>query len=220
LSQEAVQLFWAESQFQLTKTDLLHPYLWTGLIILGARMLLTPLINAGLYFSLHHTSLNSGYRFFHGIRRLALPFLGLYALQMLIMLAPLYWVVPAVTDVFLTRFSYQSIALFLLPIVSAYLIYGYLVHLCFMYVQFSKAGGSSSWSGLFAMARSFLPALGVAATLLAISFAVTATVMTVSMIWAGFVALLLYQAYRLIHTFCKVWSIAAQYRIWRSRTDM
>ncbi|WP_248929152.1 hypothetical protein [Paenibacillus hamazuiensis] len=217
MGREAARLFWIESQFQLSKTDLLQPYLWWAFVLLVTRMLLTPLLNAGLFFSLHHTDLNSGYRFFRGIRQLAVPFLGLYGLRMLLTLAPLWWVLPSAAGVLKTRFTYESIAADLLPILAAYLAYGYLLHLVFMYLQFSITGGRPSWEGLLTMGRGILPALGASILLLLVGFLLTAVVMSASMIWAGFFALLGYQAYRLAQMFCKVWAISAQYRIWLAK---
>lgn len=219
LGREATQLFWIESQFRLTKTDMLHSYLWLGFGLLAARMLLTPLINAGLYYSLHHTLLNSGYRFVRGIRQLFFPYLGLYALQIALSLAPLYWLAPEAAHILSTHYTYESIVQSLLPIISVYLLYGYLLRLVCMYVQFALADGSSAWSGMFTMLRGLLPAVSVSVIMLLIGAVLTVTVLSVSLIWAGFFALILYQLYRLANVFCRVWSIASQYRIWLAKTD-
>jgi hypothetical protein len=218
MSKEASQLFWIESQFQLTKTDLLHEYLWWAAALLLLRMLLTPALNAGLYYSLHHTSLNAGYRFFEGVRKLTLPFLGYYALQMILMLAPLYWVIMEGAESLSHRFTYSSIAADMLPVLAIYAVYGYIVQLAFMYAQFGKASGGSPWEGIYTMFKGILPAVVISLSLLLVTLLLSAAAMSVSMIWAGFLTLLLYQAHRLIHMFCKVWSVAAQYNVWLSKT--
>ncbi|WJH35770.1 hypothetical protein N6H14_07520 [Paenibacillus sp. CC-CFT747] len=94
ISKSQVQLFLAEGEFQLTKTDLSHSYLWMLLAVMLARMFVTPLLNAGVYYSLSHPHLNMGYRFFKGIRELGRSFFLLYLVQMLLTAAPAYFLLP------------------------------------------------------------------------------------------------------------------------------
>ncbi|MDF2961377.1 MAG: hypothetical protein K0S39_3112 [Paenibacillus sp.] len=219
LSRDAVQLFWVEGQFQIMKTDLIHSYLWWGLALLAARMLLSPLLNAGVYYSMEHTELNAGYRFIQGIRTLGLPFLGLYGLQMLLSLAPLYVLVPKVTDGYSKHFTLSSLAWDVLPLIGAYLLYLFLLQTVFMYVQFGKLNGKSPAHSLILLLRNALPVLLVAFTVLLLTCAITAAVMTSAMFWAGFAALAGVQAYRFIHMFCKMWAITSQYALWNTRNE-
>jgi len=133
LSKDAVQVFWAEGQFQLTKTDLIHSYAWTLLIMLAIRMVLTPFINAGIYYSLHHTDLHQAYRFVHGIRKHSKAFFGLYAVKTLLQLLPLVGVWYKLKD----SLDLSNVSSFLLPAVPwilIYLVYSYLLHIVFMYI--------------------------------------------------------------------------------------
>lgn len=217
LSREAAQLFWVEGQFQIMKTDLLMPYLWTALALLGLRMLLSPVINAGIYYSLHHQEMNAGYRFVEGIRRLTLPFLGLYVLQTFLSLAPLYWLVPYALRQYAEQSSYMGLGKALLPAAGGYMACIFLIQLLFLYLQIGKVDGRSSlYTLLFVIRRGpviVLTALGI----LTITLAVSAAVMASAFLWAGFAALVLFQAYRLIHMFMQLWAISTQYALWSEK---
>ncbi|CAG7652970.1 hypothetical protein ACFQI7_31090 [Paenibacillus allorhizosphaerae] len=217
LSHETAQLFWIEGQFQIMKTDLLMPYIWWASALIGLRMLLSPVINAGIYYSLHHLEMNAGYRFVKGIRKLALPFLGLYALQTLLSLVPLYWLVPYALRQYAEQSSYTDLGKALLPATGCFIAYIFLLQLLFLYLQVGKVDGRSSlYTVLFVMRQGHvivLTALGV----LAITFIVSAAVMVSAFVWAGLAALVLFQAYRLVHMFMKLWAIATQYALWSEK---
>lgn len=219
LSNDAVQLFWVEGQFQIMKTDLIHFYLWWGLALLAARMVLSPLLNAGVYYSVEHTEMNAGYRFVQGVQKLGLPFLGLYLVQIILSLAPLYLVVPEVLQGYQKHFTLTSLAWDVLPWIGGYLLYLFLIQTVFMYLQFGKLNGKSTGHSLRIFLRNALPVLGLGSIVLLITLAVTTAVMASAMIWAGFLALLGVQVYRLIHMFCKMWAITSQYALWNDRVD-
>ncbi|MCR8636172.1 hypothetical protein [Paenibacillus radicis (ex Xue et al. 2023)] len=219
LSREAVQLFWVEGQFQIMKTDLIQYYLWWGCALLAARMLLSPLLNAGIYYSVEHTEMNAGYRFVQGMQKLGLPFLGLYILQILLSAAPLYLLVPKVLDGYNKHLTLESLAWNILPLIGGYLLYLFLLQTVFMYVQFGKLNGKSSAHSLRLLLRNTLPVLLLAFTLLLITVAISAAVMTSAMIWAGFAAVAGVQAYRFIHMFCKMWAITSQYALWNAKEE-
>ncbi|MBE1443558.1 hypothetical protein [Paenibacillus sp. OAS669] len=218
-AREAVQLFWIEGQFQLTKTDLVQPYLLWGLGLLLARMLLTPVLNAGVYYSLKHTELNAGYRFVQGIRELTLPFFGYYLAQMALQLGPLYWLIPKAAQLYSKQATLYAAAQELLPWLGAYLAYMFILQTLFMYLQFGKVCGKSSLFSVSLLLRNVLPALLIAVTVTLIGLLITAAVVTSTMIWAGFLALLGFQAYRFIHMFCKMWEITAQYALWSAKSE-
>ncbi|SDD19005.1 hypothetical protein SAMN02799630_02366 [Paenibacillus sp. UNCCL117] len=217
LSPEAVQLFWIEGQFQLMKTDMADPLLWWGLALLGLRLLLHPLLNAGVYYSLHHTKLNAGYRFVEGVRKLSLPFFGYYALQLLLMLVPLIWLAPYLWGHFSKQASYVELGQALLPALLAYVGYLFLIQLFFMHLQIGLTRGRSPlFAAIFALRH--LPAIVLAALIvLAITALAAAAVMASAFIWAGFLALVGVQAYRLAQMLFKVWAIGTQYALWAEK---
>jgi hypothetical protein len=214
LPETASHLFLAEGQFRLMKTDISHPYLWALLAIAAARMLLTPLLNAGVYYSLLNPHLNSGYRFIQGIRRLSGPFLGYYVLQLLLTLAPLYWLYPIARDAFTHQKDYMSLATVLLPWLAGYAAYVSFVRLVFVYVQLGRTAEAKLGRTLWLFVRK-LPIIAVLAIgLIVLSGLATTAVVSASLIWAGISALILQQLYHLVSLLFKLWSISTQYHFY------
>ncbi|UUZ91619.1 hypothetical protein LJK87_39455 [Paenibacillus sp. P25] len=217
LSKEAAQLFWVEGQFRLLKTDMLLPYFWWGVGLLGLRMVLHPMLNAGVFYSLHRTELNAGYRFVEGIRRLSLPFFGIYALQTLLSLAPLYRIIPYAVEQYGKQASYMGLAKAILPAVGLYAAYLFILQLVFLFLQIGKMDGRSTLYTLLFFLRHLLPIVAAALSVLLMAFALSAAVLTSAYLWAGFAALLAVQAFRLVQMFCRLWAIGAQYALWSEK---
>jgi len=215
-----LQLFLAEGQFQLFKTDISHSYLWLLIVLLLVRMVLTPLLNAGVYFSMANTRLNAGYRFVRGIRELSGSFLPLYAVQMVLTLAPLYFLYPMAAHALSTARTYEALLWGVLPYLLGMLVYGYLLHLVFMYLQFGKAWSAPLSRALGTILRSLSPVLGMSLLLLAVILVLSVLVMGAALYWAGFWSLLLYQAFRFVQTLFSLWTIASQHQLFKARTDL
>ncbi|WP_127533252.1 hypothetical protein [Paenibacillus kobensis] len=207
----AVRLYLYEAEFQLTKTDLIQPYLWTFIGLLGLRMLLSPLLNAGLFHSLHHASTGEGTRFLHGIRRAWLPVTALYWIESLLAIAPGYWLLPRAFSTFIGGDSISGIVHELLPAACGWLAWGIVLHLLFLSMQFGAASGEGAFNGLWRSIRRFLPYLGVSLIMWFAAGAAGLLLSSASLLWAGFLAILVHQAYRFVKTMLKVWTIASQY---------
>ncbi|PYI52673.1 hypothetical protein [Paenibacillus flagellatus] len=208
------QLFLAEGQFRLMKTDLSHSYLWALLGFAAARMLLTPLLNAGVYYSLHHRHLNSGYRFLQGVRLLSGPFFGYYVAQMALTLAPLYWLYPIAVKAFTHETDYTSLALALLPWAAGYAVYVFALRLLFVYIQLGRTAEGTIGGSLWLFVRKLPVIVGLAVALLALSGAATAAALAASLVWAGVSALLLHQLFHIVNMLFKLWTIASQYHVY------
>ena len=72
VSPGAAQVFLVEGQFRLLKTDVTHFPLGVLLAIIIIRMILTPLFNAGIYYSIHHDEDKQIRPFITGVRTLGL----------------------------------------------------------------------------------------------------------------------------------------------------
>lgn len=210
-------LFAAEGEFRLFKTDIGDSYVWLLGGLLLTRMLLTPLLNAGLYYSLSNTHLNAGYRFVQGVRELGKPFFAYYVLQTILSLAPLAYVLPKATVLLRTGASFSAIAASLLPYAAALLAWGYAVRLLFMYIQFGRTDRQPLLRTLGACCRSFFRVLGVSLLLLALSLLLSAATMSATYLWAGLWTMIAYQAYRFVHTFFGMWEITAQHRLFQDK---
>ncbi|TXK74095.1 hypothetical protein [Paenibacillus sp. N3.4] len=210
---QALQLFLAEGQFQLLKTDLSHSYLWFLVLLLSIRMLLTPVLQAGVYYSLTHSQQNAGYRFFRGIKELMLPFLFVYMLRIALSFLPLIWLLPKAQALFAHSTSYEQTALQLLPWLLGMLCYGFLLHLLFVYIQFAIAAKLGILSTIIIFLRFALPIVGLALTLLLSSGLLAGITVTATYLWAGLVALIIYQLFPLFHIFLQMWAISSQYQL-------
>lgn len=214
------RLFLAEGQFVLFKTDISHSYLWLLAGLLGFRMLLTPLLNAGLFFSLANTQFNAGYRFVRGIAELYKPYTLIYACQMALTLIPLWWVLPELKTAFLTAASNQDLLRNVMPYASVMLIYGFLLHLLFLHIQFGYVHSGTLTHSLGTALKSLPLVLGIGALLVGIGTLASLAVLGGSILWAGFWALVIYQGYRFLQTLFSVWGIAAQHRLFTAKSGL
>lgn len=210
---QALQLFLAESQFRLLKTDLSYHYLGWLAALLCVRMLMTPLLNGGVYYSLTHSHQNAGYRFFRGMKKLMLPFLLVYLIRMGLSLFPLIWIYPKAKYVLGHSASYEQVAQQLLPWVIGLLAYGFLLQLLFMYVQFAIAAKLGIVSTVISFFRYSLPIVGLAITLLLLTGLLAGVTVTATYLWAGLAALIIYQVYPIFHIFIQIWGISSQYQL-------
>ncbi|MEW9699241.1 hypothetical protein [Paenibacillus sp. SI8] len=216
---QALQLFLAEGQFQLLKTDLSHSYFWWLALLLSARMLLTPMLNAGVYYSLAHRHQNAGYRFFKGIKELTLPFLLSYFIRIALSSLPLIWLISKVQHIFTHTTSYEDVVLGLLPWLLGLLGYGFLLHLVFMHIQFAIATRIGILATLITFIRHSLPIIGLALLLLLLSGLLAGVTAATTYIWAGLAALLIYQLFPLFNMFLHMWAITSQYQLWSAKIN-
>lgn len=211
----AVQLFWIEAQFRLMKTDILNDILWMLAAMFFIRMVLTPLLNAGLFYSFSHSDEAQGTRVLSGIRRAWKPVTGLYWLENVIALLPLVWLVPLAKSRLFGNGSLQDLVHGLIPLVLAWIVWSFALHLVFQFMQFSAASGDSILSGLKQAFRRGLPLIGVTLSILGIGIAASLAQATASMLWTGFAAIALQQAYQLVRSLMTLWTAASQFELWR-----
>lgn len=217
LSPSAVQLFLAEGQFRIMKTDLIHPYIYVLLGLILLRALITPVLNAGIYYSLHHREMNAGYRFVQGIRELSLPFMGYYLTQFVLTLIPLIWIGPAVIKIISSTFIVEQLLWEIAPYAIGFTLYSYIIHICFVYIQFARTTGEKPASSVTFLVRYALQVSWISLVIAGLSILITIISMSISLIWAGLVALILYQIYRFISMFTKILSISTQYELWMNQ---
>ncbi|AJY74987.1 hypothetical protein [Paenibacillus beijingensis] len=217
-SESASGLFWAEAQFRLLKTSLVQPYAWTLLGMLALRMIVTPLLNAGLFYSLHHVSAggDGGSRFMQGIRRCWKRVLPLYWCETLLTLAPAWWLLPRGLDALLSSPSMLELAQTALPWGAGWLLWGVLLHLLFLALQFGAASGQSLTDSLLRAPRLLLPLAALSLVLWLIAAASGLAVSGASLLWAGLLAIMIQQLYHFGRTLLGIWSVASQFDCWQS----
>lgn len=221
LNETSLQIFLAESQFQLLKTDLAHSFLWIFLTLILVRMILTPLLNAGIYYSIHHPGTKQIGPFFQGIRAMGKPFAIIYSLQLLFLLSPLFGIYIYIKHIFVTQsHNYESLFLAVLPFLLGYLVYGSFIRLYFMFIQFGKVSHSSLFNTIKMTFRYLLPIMGISSLLMLFLGLISLISLSISMVWAGFLAVLIHQLYHLVKVLFKVWEISSQYQLWSSKTTL
>ncbi|MEK3884085.1 hypothetical protein [Paenibacillus sp. PL2-23] len=219
-TEQAVQSFLAEAQFQLFKTDLIQPYLWLlgGLFL--ARMLLTPLFNAGLFYSIHHQHSRSegGTRVLEGIRKAWKPVMLLYWISCALMLAPAWWLAPSWMDALLHLGATPSLLTEIVPGAGLWLLWITIIHLLFLSMQFGAVSGEGVLPALWQSVRRFFSYAAISLMMWGITALLGLAVSSMSMVWAGLFALIVHQGYPLIQTLLRVWTIATQYQHLRSES--
>lgn len=213
---ERVNLFINESMLLIERTDLAKPALWGLLVYVAVRLLLTPMLHAGIYNSLHDAHGPRGTTFIHGLRHFGGSFTWLYWLRLLLTAIPLYPAVPSVLRSWQTAHSFGDLAAGVLPWVIGIAIYGSILKLLFLYIQLALIADAGLFGSLLLACRKLVPICGVALSVFGIASALALLVFAASFYWAGFVAIVLYLGYPLVQIWLRIWAVAAQYRFWIS----
>ncbi|MEB3101872.1 hypothetical protein [Ferviditalea candida] len=219
LSAYSSHLFIAESQFRLAKTDLADSYLWLLALVLLVRISLTPLINAGLYYSISSGDAPKAANFLRGMRMLGKPFFYIYFAQAFLLLAPLFWLIPIGMHSIGESFGLLSLVRALLPLLAGYLLYTAVVYLLFMYIQFGKASDKKLIFSLILFARYLPSILWLAFTLFAITGLVGLITLAASFWWAGLFAVIVHLGYYFVKTLFEVWKLSSNYQLWMSKQN-
>lgn len=214
---DAVTLFWMENQFQVMKTDIIMPYVYTFLALLLIRMIITPLLQAGLFYSIHHRAeIGKGTYFRKGIALKWKKVTLLFWFKNILLLVPFIWIMkPMIT----TLLSSQSVTAFFSHLnwsMLAYLIWALFIGLFFYLLQLGSAWEMSMATIL---RRSLVHALSFIVVSLIIAMIYiffSASIHALSILWVSFISFLLYQLLPLIHSFMKVWMVASQHAILNS----
>ncbi|MNR09756.1 hypothetical protein D3C85_1259720 [compost metagenome] len=82
-----------------------------------------------------------------------------------------------------------------------------------MYVQFAIAAKLGITSTVISFFRYSLPIIGLAITLLLFTGLLAGVTVTATYLWAGLVALIIYQMYPLFHIFFQIWGISSQLQL-------
>lgn len=216
---DAAALFLIEAEFRLLRTDLADPLLWMLGGMLAVRMIVTPLINAGLFYSFHHANVTvedkRGTRMLAGMRQRWKPIVLLYGIENALILLPAVWLLPLAKSHFFAAASASGWLRELLPYAAAWLVWGFVLHLLFQCMQFAAAGRESIAKGAArALARAW-PLLAVSLALAGIGLAASAALSVVTVVWSGLLAVVLHQSFHLIRALLAVWTAASRYAAWR-----
>jgi hypothetical protein len=138
---------------------------------------------------------------------------------MILTLAPLLWLLPKAQELFRGSGSYEAILNQMLPWLLGFLIYGYILRIAFMHLQFAKAHQQPAAASLWIFLSNFLGISLLALIPLLVSAFTSLSVITLSYIWAGLLALLVYQLYPLLGLLLQLWSLSSQYQLWSAKLN-
>ncbi|OPA73540.1 hypothetical protein BVG16_28345 [Paenibacillus selenitireducens] len=215
-TETSLQMFLIEGQFQIMKTDLINYYLWMlgGLFLI--RMVISPFINAGLFYSMHHQD-DKGIMFFKGIKYAWKPMFLFYWLETIIIFAPAYWLLPHFYDLWSIS-NPEQLLFTVLPYLCGWLIFSWIIHQFFIYMQFGHISKKGIFAGLLLSVRYLPIILGITLVLLSLLLIISLIFTTIAWIWTGLFAIILHQTYHLVRSTAKVWGIAAQHQLWQRKS--
>jgi len=211
-SADTVALFWYENQFQILKTDIWMPYLYTFLTLLLIRMIITPFLQAGLFYSIHqHSEVGNGTYFRKGIAAKWKKVTLLYWVKNIFIFIPMLWIVK---PIFNTMLANQSIATIFKVFdwnLFMYIVWALIVQSFFYVIQLGTAWDMSLATVLRRTLVNLLPFIIVSVVIAFFYSFFSVSIHGLSLIWVSFLSFLLYQILPLIRTLFKVWMISAQY---------
>lgn len=218
-SETAVQVFLAEAQFLLMKTDVSVIPLTLIAGIALTRMMLTPLINAGIYYSIHRDEIKQIRPFITGVKSFGLPFAIIYICQLTLAILPLLWFIPYTFERVMSTVQYETLLISILPYFGIYLLYLYGIQLSFMYIQFGTISRVSLIRTQWTFWRNVRAIVLLGCMMLCITAALAVLNLTLTFAWVSFISVLLHQLYYLSKAFVSIWGISAQHQLWKESLD-
>lgn len=213
------QLFWIEFQLHLMKKNGYIPYLWILISFIIIHMLLTPLIQGGL-FRLMSEPRQQRSAFFQGIKVTWKPLFLLYIIETLLCIAPLYWFVPFITHSILSATSIVSLLATVAPFTMSWFICGWLLHQLFLFLKFGAAARITFIRSIIAGFLRILPFLGLSLLFIGATLTIGVFFTTAAMVFTGLTALIIQQALPVIFTILKLWGFASRYAAWREAEQL
>ncbi|MFD2117519.1 hypothetical protein ACFSTH_18385 [Paenibacillus yanchengensis] len=209
--EHAQQIFLTEAQFQLTKTNMIMPYLCTLVAIIAVRMLITPFIHSGLFHSIQRQIQQvKGTRFREGIRTHWKKVSAIYWLGVITMIVPAIWLLPILAQKLTTALTVGQLLTEIGPWLVGWGIYALAIHLFSVALQVGIVAQRKVVTILQRTVSSFIPYLILSVLLWVIGIGVNSLFSTTTLLWAGFAALVIHQISQLVTTWMKVWTLTAQ----------
>ncbi|WP_435923308.1 hypothetical protein [Paenibacillus sp. DYY-L-2] len=216
-------LYLIEGQFELSHNPAVHRYAWLLLGMVVLRLLLTPLLEAGiLYGFTPPDARGTGLTLFRGMKEFWKPVSLFFLLELALLALPAVWIVPELVAL-LPRLipSGDRLApmLTLMGYVLAWAAYGWIVRQVLLFAKFGYLFKTGIWASLILCMRHLLPGIAIAFILGASGAILFLLFGTVSWIWTGLIALLLQQSYPFIRSLLQVWNLSSQYQLWHTKTQ-
>lgn len=213
-------LFFYEGEISLSLDSTVHTYGWLMIGLLLIRMLLTPLIQAGIFYNLHQEARGErGLFFFAGIRKWWKTVSLFYVAELVLTFAPAYWLVPKMLPVLVSAIQEPGLLLRVLPYAAGWFLYAYFIRLFLLYMQFGRTGNVSMIESILTCLKRLGTACLLSVTIGGLAFLITLLLSSASFYWAGLLALIIQQASYFLHGLFRIWLISAQYHLWKLETS-
>ncbi len=207
----AVQSFMTEAQFRLFKTDMIMPYVWTIVALMGARMLLAPFLQSGLLHSIRsQINEQTGTRFRQGIKKFWKPIMLIYWLEAIAVILPLWWIAPKLFRILMTSPALPQILIDAAPWLGGWGLWAVLVHLFSIALQIGIVQEGKLLPLLGQIMIRLLPFVLITLFMWLIAAAAASLFVLSALVWAGFLTLLLKHLGQFITTWIKIWTLASQ----------
>lgn len=231
VSTMSTQVYWAEAQFRILKTNVLEPWLWVLAGCLLLRMLLHPLLQASVFYSIHASddTRDQGeastlwHRLKSGMRALGPAFFGLYLLQSAMALGPLFLLIPKFIQMWQAALSLRD---FLVPSFvwgAAYVTYLFLLRGIFLTLMLRKTKQTNlaqdernrirqaASTPLTGFPSHLVRVLILSGAFIAMTLFSSIGIGALGILWSGFAAIVLQQLYFVLRSGLLLWEAAACY---------
>ncbi|MFC7682200.1 hypothetical protein [Paenibacillus sp. GCM10028914] len=213
-------LYFYEGEMALSQSNDVHTYAWILIGMLLIRMILTPLIHAGIFYNLHQEARGErGLFFFQGMRQLWKPVTLFYVIETFLTFAPAYWLVPKMLPALPAVIRDPSTLLKLAPYIVGWLIYAYLIHLFLLYIQFGKTSGTGMVPAIMVCLRHIRKAVLISITIGGIAMALLLLFSGLSFFWSGLAGLVIQQASYFVNSLFQLWSVTSQFHVWHTHRE-
>lgn len=211
-STEALQLFWIESQFNLMKTDLIVPYIWSLAGLLLLRMVITPIIQSGMFHSLFEMSQGAERTSFRkGIALTWKPMMLVYWLKSIAIIAPLIYLLRPLLLIQDPQAAFTSLLDQPGWLWIGFILWAAIISLLSYMITLGIGARLSPMQALLSTMKHTTRVLIIGVTLTACYLLISLPVHTLSIVWVTFISFVLYQLLPLVRVIFKVWTISAQY---------
>lgn len=208
-------LYFYEGEKALSQSSDVHTYIWILICMLLIRMVMTPLIHAGIFYNLHQEAKGErGLFLFQGMRKLWKPVTLFYAIETILTFAPAYWFAPKLLPSLLASIGDPSNLLKIAPYILCWLLYAYLIHLFLLYMQFGKTAGTGIISALMVCLRHMGKAILISLTIGGTAMAILLLLSGLSFFWSGLAGLIIQQASYFVSSLFQLWGITSQFQLW------
>lgn len=211
-SSEAMQLFWIETEFNLMKTDMIVPYIWSLAGLLLLRMMITPIIQSGMYYSLFEMSQGAERTAFRkGIAATWKPMMLVYWLKSIAILVPLVYLLRPLIFIQDPQAAFTSLLDQPGWLWIGFILWATMISLLSYMITLGIGAKLSPVQALLSTIKHTARVLIIGITLTCCYLLISLPIHTLSIVWVTFISFVLYQLLPLVRVVFKVWTISAQY---------